>query len=374
MALLFYPILSALLTIDFVILALPANNAIGWSVLILLASVLTLATPILTLLYTVFTLREGVVSDSSPRISRRNVLVGAGVIAGLAATGPITLVVRQLLKPPVILPTMTVTLPNSLASLGFVMQSSAAGAAYIAPPLCKVAAGPFLMGSDPARDSQAQSNELPQSRVTLGAFQIGKYPVTVAEYVAFLVSGHSVPVDWAFDTQEWTQQLTAPDHPIDVVTWDDAIAYAAWLTRVSGTVWRLATEAEWEKAARGMDGRIYPWGDPFDATKCNSADGGQGGTTHVGSYPTGASPYGAQDMAGNVWEWTSSLYRAYPYQADDGREDLNASGQRVQRGGQWDTVFYGVRAACRLEDSAGASADASGFGAGFRLVCAVSAS
>ena len=117
------------------------------------------------------------------------------------------------------------------------------------------------------------------------------------------------------------------------VTWHDAVAYCQWLSQKTEKPYRLPSEAEWEKGARGNDGRIYPWGNQWDAKRCNSEEGGKGDTTPVGAYPQGASPYGLLDMAGNVWEWTLSVYKGYPYDPEDGREDLEAEGLRVLRGG-----------------------------------------
>lgn len=247
--------------------------------------------------------------------------------------------------------------PPRLGQLGFAAYRSARGAEYILPPLCAVSAGPFLMGSDPDIDRQADNSELPQHNVTLAAYQIGKFPVMVAEYACFVRAGQKAP-------QDWQQQLGKLEHPLTYVSWYDAVAYAKWLAAHTGQRWRLPSEAEWEKAARGRVGRIYPWGDVFDASRANTREGGKGTTTPVGSYPGGASPYGALDMAGNVWEWTSSVYKPYPYNASDGREQAESTENRALRGGSWGDLAGGARAACR---NLGLPVDL--FGSyGFRLV------
>jgi formylglycine-generating enzyme required for sulfatase activity len=244
------------------------------------------------------------------------------------------------------------------------------GAECILPPLCAVPEGVFTMGSDSARDPHTYGNETPQYPVTAGPFAINQYPVTVAEY-ACAVRAKAVREpprrEYHGTVVDWPSQLQRPDHPAVSVSWHDATAYARWLARVTHQAWRLPTEAEWEKAARGTDARIYPWGDAFDSARCNTSESGIGSTAPVGSYPNGASPYGAQDMAGNVREWTSSLYKPYPYRADDGREQPSASGPRVLRGGSYRTRAILARAAFRdrnePEDIGGAR--------GFRLIFAV---
>jgi len=229
--------------------------------------------------------------------------------------------------------------PQRLASLGFVAQVIN-GVEVITPPLCDVPAGPFLMGSNKRRDKDAQDNELPQHTVTLATYQLARHPITNAEYTCYLHATGRRPYDVKLD------------HPV-IISWDEAMAYVAWLARATGQPWRLPTEAEWEKAARGTDGRIYPWGDQWDESHANTLDGGPRQTTPIGTYPSGASPYGAQDMAGNVWEWTSTLYRelySYAYNpevSEDGGKDR--TGIRVLRGGSWLYPHVGARAAYRLK-------------------------
>ncbi|HEY7833299.1 MAG TPA: SUMF1/EgtB/PvdO family nonheme iron enzyme [Ktedonobacterales bacterium] len=240
--------------------------------------------------------------------------------------------------------------PARLASLGFAARHIN-GVEVILPPLCDVPAGDFLMGSDPQQDKVARAEEQPQYLIPLPyPYQIGRHPVTVAEYACFVRAGHAAPAS-PWNKLTWDEQLKRFDHPVVNVSWDDATAYAAWLAKTARQSWRLPTEAEWEKAARwdpaARKSRIYAWGDSFDKNHCNTHESGIGATTPVGSYPTGASPCGAQDMTGNVWEWTHSLWKPYPYNPTDGRERADSTEDRVLRGGSWGNAPAGSRAAYR---------------------------
>ncbi|MDY7077917.1 MAG: SUMF1/EgtB/PvdO family nonheme iron enzyme [Chloroflexota bacterium] len=141
--------------------------------------------------------------------------------------------------------------------------------------------------------------------------------------------------------------LTGANQPVVGVTWYEARAYCTWLAGVVNRPCRLPTEAEWEAAVRGGEGRIYPWGNRFDAVRVNTVEGQVLVTTPVGVYPQGLGPLGLWDGAGNVWEWTSSLYQPYPYRMDDGRDDPAASGQRVLRGGSWNSNHKVARSTFR---------------------------
>ena len=153
--------------------------------------------------------------------------------------------------------------------------------------------------------------------------------MTNAQYAAFVqAAGHRRPKHWKGGKPPKGKEY----HPVVNVSCHDAVAYCNWLAEVTGKPYGLPSEAEWEKGTRGTDGRIYPWGNQWDAKRANI---GREDTTPVGAYPEGASPYGLLDMIGNVYEWTRSVYRDYPYNPNDGREDLEAEGDRVLRGGSW---------------------------------------
>ena len=219
------------------------------------------------------------------------------------------------------------------------------------PELILIPAGEFLMGSDPHQDHNAYYEELTQHRFYLPDYSLAKTPVTHVQYSAFvLATGHEAPTGWTNRAPPRGKE----DHPMVQVSWYDARDYCHWLLAVTGRGYDLPSEAEWEKGARGADGRIYPWGNQWDAKRCNAAESGMGKTTSVHAYPQGASPYGVLEMVGNVWEWTRSLWGRredesdyhYPYKATDGRENLGAGQDilRVLRGG---ARRGGVRCASR---------------------------
>ena len=212
---------------------------------------------------------------------------------------------------------------------------------------CRISAGPFLMGSSDRDKHAFFDREKPQHLVDIPCnYWIGRFPVTNEQYNTFTqFQDEQHPVlDWE----------AKHDHPVVSISWDDAVKYCAWLYNLvkddlrSDFIVRLPTEAEWEKAARGTDGRIYPWGNNFELSRCNIFDSGINTTTPVGTYSqAGDSPFGIADMIGNVWEWTHSLNKRYPYQVDDGREERSPRSEREARGGSFDDPQGVARCACR---------------------------
>jgi formylglycine-generating enzyme required for sulfatase activity len=205
-------------------------------------------------------------------------------------------------------------------------------------PMRLVPAGEFTMGSE-----NGDSNEQPVHTVYLGDFYMDKYEVTNALYKACVDAGgcKTPPQNYTRDSYYGNSEFD--DYPV-IVEWNQAQAYCEWRGA------SLPTESQWEKAAHGTDGRTYPWGEGIDKTFANYNQF-VGNTSPVGSYESGQSPYGIYDLAGNVWEWTGSLYKPYPYVSTDGREDLNASGSRVVRGGSWSNYDNVVRSAYRYDYS-----------------------
>jgi formylglycine-generating enzyme required for sulfatase activity len=139
-----------------------------------------------------------------------------------------------------------------------------------------------------------------------------------------------------------------PAQPVVGVSWFEARAYCAWLSAQIDCEVRLPTEAEWEAAARGEQGRQYAFGQEYETANCNTFETHVRRTTPIGVFPGGQTPAGITDLSGNVWEWTSSQYRPYPYDSADGREDpADADIRRVLRGGSWDFAQFDARAASR---------------------------
>ena len=247
------------------------------------------------------------------------------------------------------------------------------------PDMVAVPAGPFQMGTlaaDAPRIIEEYAHahviprflakEMPQHEVHVDAFEIARFPVTNQEYFEFTsATGHRAPASWP-------QGAPPPgrgNHPVIRIEHEDAVAYTTWLSGVTGRRYRLPTEAEWEKAARGTDGRVYPWGNYFDPGRCNTLEGNTfaglyrharpvygvvmrvgafvvdrgligdrfdriADTTPVGIYPDGVSPYGALDMGGNAEEWVADRFALYPGYHQDVDYDWSAESW-VCRGGAW---------------------------------------
>jgi len=239
------------------------------------------------------------------------------------------------------------------------------------PALVDIPGGSFVAGSDRKERSLAHrlderaygepitrrerwyEGERTRGRASTQAYAITRTPITNRQYAAFVAeTAHRPPdVDLAtwnsyklihlyertrrFAWRKGKPPAGREDHPVVLVSHADAVAYAQWLSRKTGLRWRLPSELEWEKAARGSDGRIFPWGDEFDAARLNSHDAGPFDTTPAGAYANGASPFGVLDAAGQVYEWTATL--AAPDRA-------------IVKGGSWDDKGCGIcRPAARHE-------------------------
>ncbi len=254
------------------------------------------------------------------------------------------------------------------------------------PPVVSIPAGPFIAGSDKAerevayrldeaayghsvtRQNRWYEGERRRGPEMTGAFEITKTPITNEQYAKFVSeTGHPAPdVDpatWkgyglvhpyrrtrAYAWRDGRPPSGRQHHPVVLVSFDDVRAYAAWLTLKTGARWRLPTELEWEKAARGTDGWRFPWGDKFEAKRLNSHDAGPFATMPVGSFPEGASPFGVFDAAGQVFEWTQTPARGERF---------------IVKGGSWDDKGCGV---CRPAARHGRPRTLKHILIGFRLV------
>lgn len=215
----------------------------------------------------------------------------------------------------------------------------------------RVPGGPFLMGKAMQQNSPTPDEEMPEHTIVLPDFWIMRTEVTNAQYERCVAAGTCTAPHNTF----WNE-LRYQDHPVVSVTWYEAQEYARWFGG------RLPSEAEWEKTCRGTDGRIYPWGDQ-DPTPL-LANFNSISTEPVGTFQDGVSPYGALDMAGSVWEWTSSQYRPYPYDANDGRESEAGNRSRILRGGSFHSVGDYIRCTHRAWDVP----TSQGYYSGFRVV------
>lgn len=240
--------------------------------------------------------------------------------------------------------------PGVAVVLVFVLLMTAAGCTRTKAPaeMAYIPAGAFVMGS-----GDGYPDERPAHEVVLRGFYIDRYEVTVAEYVEFLnhvgrlygSDGHKYADVRDENPQShilshgngYAAEKGFENYPVTWVSWYGADAYCRFHHK------RLPTEAEWEKAARGTDGRRYPWGDEFDPARAN-AGGVLTGTVPVGSYPDGVSPYGLYDMAGNVWEWVADWYEPYP--GSDYRSPFFGK-YKVVRGGSWNHPYQDSRTTSR---------------------------
>ncbi|MEK7323794.1 MAG: SUMF1/EgtB/PvdO family nonheme iron enzyme, partial [Chloroflexota bacterium] len=292
-------------------------------------------------------------------------------------------------NPPTVEPTLRRPLGLALGAVGDPRFSPTliSGMKVIVPEPVRISSGPFLMGTSDeeserlkAQNAESWDDEKPQHTVSVSEFAIGKYPITNAEYRRFWEAKRYKNKDyWSDDGWRWrTGQLeadlsiyseeyrkqvaewlagrpaekrnqpffwddptwNAPNLPVVGVTWYEAEAYCKWLRAMTGEQYRLPTEAEWEKSARGPQNSLWPWGDAWDPNKCNSDESKFGGTTPVGMYPDGTYPDGPLDMVGNVWEWCADWFDSKTYANREGQETQDPPGPasgatRGVRGGAW---------------------------------------
>jgi iron(II)-dependent oxidoreductase len=215
--------------------------------------------------------------------------------------------------------------------------------------MVQIPGGPFTMGRN-----DGPAHEQPAHQMFLPTFYIDQNLVTVAEFAIFVqAKGPTGPRgEMYLDVHDPDNRIQQQDgvwlplagfgqYPVGEVSWHGALAYCQWRQK------RLPSEAEWEKAARGTDARLYPWGNDPPRPDLAFFGAMRGQTVPVGQYPNGASPYNVLDMAGQVWEWTLSIYKPYPYDVQDGREDFTLAASRVTRGGSSSSSAEGLTATSR---------------------------
>lgn len=278
---------------------------------------------------------KSIVGEAQPfhrKISRRALLIGGGVtVAGGAA-----LVARLVTtaNPPISLAHTLVS--RASRSLTFELTLG------VSVSFRNVPAGEFLLGSDPSKDPDTLQNETPQRRISLSDYWISDTLITNSQYSIYAGEkqvAHGFPIEDAFK-------------PVVNISWTDAVAYASWLRAKIGRPVALPTEPQWEKAARGPNGLIYPWGNTFVASRANTLEGAASGPTPVKQYsPDGDSVYGIAGMCGNVWQWTNDVYAEDAYSAlADGTVDPSGPAEgpeRVIRGGSWNMISEMARSAFR---------------------------
>ncbi len=255
------------------------------------------------------------------------------------------------------------------------------GVCSVPPPMVNLPGGRFGIGQTSTEYNQIIAAErcnsmeeearnwykvsVNEKPVAIAAFALARYPVTNAQYALFIEAGGYNPDAPWWDTagrawlhpdqrtqpSRWNDArfgYARPNHPVVGVTWYEATAFCCWLTQYlnDGYTYRLPSEAEWEYAARGLARRLYAWGEAEPDGERANFDNIYTGTTAVGCFTNGATPEGILDLAGNVWEWTRSVYRPYPYDPGDGREDAADPAQEcfTLRGGGWCDLSITLRA------------------------------
>lgn len=266
------------------------------------------------------------------------------------------------------------TLTRSAEAPQVTPPASEAAHLVFEPQMVRIPAGKFLMGSTKEQIAQVIKDDVdedwgqyeqPQHTVELSEYSIGKYPISNREYQAFVRDAkYNPPRGW--DGDQFPAERGS--HPVVDVSWIDANEYCKWLSEKTKKNYRLPTEAEWEKAARSEDGRVYPWGNEFDTDKANTNEAKIGDTSDVGKFsPQGDSPYGCADMAGNVWEWCNDWFKEDEYKQRKESVKKDPPGPKngqyhVGRGGSWYSESQYAR--CTYRSGYGGSS----FSCGFRIV------
>jgi eukaryotic-like serine/threonine-protein kinase len=257
---------------------------------------------------------------------------------------------------PIVLPTIASVLPPPPPTQAPTPTAGPTQAGVTPPPqaavnteMVDIPAGAFTMGSD-----NGAPNAKPARKVDVPAFKIDKFLVINADFKKFAdTTGYHTDSEKVKE-DNWMNYTQGKDqHPVVKVSWNDATAFCKWAGK------RLPTEAEWEKAARGTDGRTYPWGNDYDPKKANVKETGLRTTTAVGSFGAGASAYGVLDMAGNVWQWTADVAAAYPGGVQS--DKLYGPNNRIVRGGGWFDVKEQVASYARNSNVVTAANDDLGF-------------